>query len=249
MDIMYAVISYDANTGQAFNVVGWSDNEKQARALESRMNDIAESFTGEGLEPLVEYRTEVIQLYGCVHEYQPYGDFDALIRNDIFRAIIPAGQGDHYRYLCEDAGVVHCMNFLKGLGNYRNQEGEPKMTIVYAVISYDTNTGQAFNVVGWSANEPEASELESRMNDLSEHFAGNATPLIEYGTVDIQLYGCTAEYQPYGEFDALIRNGIFRAIVPAGQGDHYSYLCEDAGVVHCANLLGGLDNYINRDFK
>ena len=116
------------------------------------------------------------------------------------------------------------------------------MSIVSAVISYDTNAGQAFNVVGWSANEPEARELESRMNDLSEHFAGNATPLIEYGTVDIPLYGCIAEYQPYGDFDALIRNGIFCAIVPAGQGDHYRYLREDADVVHCMNLLKGLDN-------
>ena len=117
MNIMYAVISYDTRSDLEFNIVGWSDNEAWARALESQMNDITESFAGEGSEPLVEYRTEVIQLYGCVHEYQHYGDFDALIRDGIFRAIIPAGQGDHYRYLCEDADVVRCMNLLKGLDN------------------------------------------------------------------------------------------------------------------------------------
>ena len=121
------------------------------------------------------------------------------------------------------------------------------MTIVYAVISYDTRTEQEFNLVGWSDNEPEARELESRMNDISEHLAGDAgwPTLIEYSTEAILLYGCAAEYQPYGDFDALIRDGMFHAIVPAGQGDHYRYLREDANVVHCANLLKGLDNYLS----
>lgn len=118
MNIVYAVISYNAYTGREMNIVGWTTNEQRARALESQMNDIAESFTGEESSPLVEYSTAAIRLYGATTEYEAYGDFDALIRDDIFHAIIPAGQGEHYSYLHEDADVVHCMNILEGLDNY-----------------------------------------------------------------------------------------------------------------------------------
>ena len=121
------------------------------------------------------------------------------------------------------------------------------MSIMYAVISYDANTGQEINVVGWSANELEARELESQMNDIAESLFpdyASATPLIEYCTQSIQLYGCTPEYQPYGDFDALIRDGIFHAIVPAGQGEHYLYLREGTDVVHCTNALKGLTSYL-----
>ena len=122
------------------------------------------------------------------------------------------------------------------------------MNIMHAVISYDTNTGQEINIAGWSANEPEARELESRMNDLAESLftdSAAATPLVEYRTEFIPFYGCTSEYQPYGDFDALIRNGIFHAIVPAGQGEHYRYLREGADVVHCTNILKGFDSYLS----
>ena len=120
------------------------------------------------------------------------------------------------------------------------------MSIMYAVISYDAYTGQEFNIAGWSANEPEARELESRLNDTAELLFGDesATPRVEYHTEAIQLYGRTAEYQPYGDFDALVRNGIFRAIVPAGQGDDHRYLYEGADVVRCMNLLKGLASYL-----
>ena len=118
------------------------------------------------------------------------------------------------------------------------------MNIVHAVICYDTCTGREYNISGWSANEPEARELESQLNDLAEFLTGNATPLVEYHTGLVSLYGCTAEYQPYGDFDAL-RDGIFHAIVPAGQGEHYRYLREDADVVHCTNILKGFDSYLS----
>jgi hypothetical protein len=82
---------------------------------------------------------------------------------------------------------------------------------MYAVIGYDAYTGQEINIAGWSANEPEARELESRMNDTAELLFGDesATPRVEYRTQPIRLYGCAAEYQPYDDFDALIRNGVF----------------------------------------
>lgn len=118
MNIVYAVISYNAYTGREMNILGWTTNEPRARALESQMNDITDSFTEEESSPLVEYHTAAIRLYGCTTEYQAYGDFDALIRDDIFHAIVPAGQGEHYRYLLEDADIVHYMNILEGLDNY-----------------------------------------------------------------------------------------------------------------------------------
>lgn len=119
MNIMYAVTSYDTNTERELNIAGWSANEPAARKLESQMNDTAELLFGdESAAPLVAYRTEAIRLYGCAHEYQPYGDFDALTRNGLFFAIVPAGQGEHYHYLCEGADVVHCMNILKGFDSY-----------------------------------------------------------------------------------------------------------------------------------
>ena len=118
------------------------------------------------------------------------------------------------------------------------------MSIMYAVISYDTNTGQEINIAGWSDNESEARELESQMNDLAEFLTGNATPLIGYRTEAIRLYGCASEYQPYGDFDALIRNGIFFAIVPAGQAEHYSFSLNN-DVVHSTNILKGFDSYLS----
>ena len=121
------------------------------------------------------------------------------------------------------------------------------MRIMHAVICHNANTGQELNIAGWSANDPEARELESQLNDLAGFLTGNAsaTPLVEYYTASIPLYGCTAEYQAYGDFDALIRNGIFHAIVPAGQGEHYLHLHENADIVHCTNILKGLDNYLS----
>lgn len=120
MSIMHAVIGYDVNTGREINIVGWSANEPEARELESKMNDAAELlFTDSAAEtPLVEYYTQPIQLYGCVHEYKPYGDFDALVRDGAFFAIVPAGWGDFYPCSRGDAHVIHCMNILKGFDSY-----------------------------------------------------------------------------------------------------------------------------------